>query len=92
MKTREERKQLQVFLKKIKKNKNKKPKIQKVKQEIIYTYKDGFYPKGTDMKELAQNVINEYKDIQEREKTLRRNTMSGEEYLRGKSKGKNDRI
>lgn len=92
MKTREERKQLQIFLKKIKKNKNKKPKIQKVKQEVIYTYKDGFYPKGTDMKELAQNVINEHKDIQEREEALRRNTMSGEEYLRGKRKRKDDRI
>jgi len=91
VKTREKKKQLHVYLKKLR-NKKTKPKIRKVKQEVIYTHQNGFYPKGTDMKELAQNVINEYKAIREREEALKTNTMSGEEYLKCKRKRKNDRI
>ena len=85
-KSTKDKKKLQVFLKNLKKQKNKKPQIEKVKQEVIYTYENGFYPKGTDMSELARNFINEYKLLHEKKEALKRNTMSGEEYLRGKHK------
>ena len=88
MRSRKDKKKLQVFLKNLKKQQNKKPQIQKVKQEVIYTYKNGFYPKGTDMSELSRNFINEYKLLQEKKEALKRNTMSGEEYLRVRRKNK----
>ena len=88
MKTRKERRQLENFLKNLRKEKNKKPPAKKVKQKIVYQHEGSFYKKGTNMRELAQNVINEYKLIQERKEALKRNTMSGEEYLRGKNKNK----
>lgn len=88
MKTRQERKQLEDFLKKLRKEKKKKPTSKKVKKKIIYNHEGSFYEKGTNMKELARNVINEYKALQEQKEAFKRNTMSGEEYLRGRNKNK----
>ena len=88
MKTRKERKQLENFLKNLRKEKKKEPTPKKVKQKIVYNHEGSFYEKGTNMKELARNVINEYKALQERKEALKRNTMTGEEYLRGRNKNK----
>jgi len=48
---------------------------QKNKVDILH------YPEGTDFKELARNLVFEFKQIMERKKWIQENTISGEKFL-----------
>jgi len=39
------------------------------------------YPEGTDFKELSRNLVSEFKEMLERKKWIKENTISGEYFL-----------
>ena len=53
------------------------------KKNTTKVYIGNYYPKGTNMKELAYNLIQEYKNKLNKNKWIKNNTLSGEEFLRG---------